>query len=94
MKYQVPGPGSEFSASKRPVNPYQVHRVLAAMVTTTVAVTYTANRRHPTTEAVPWVQSNHRDPSGQPRLPKAKDGGGVPTGPSKGAPRPYHGLES
>ena len=43
IKYQVPGPGGDCSASKGPVNPYQAHRVPAATVTTTVAVAYTAN---------------------------------------------------
>ena len=38
IKYQVPGPGGDCSASKGPVNPYQAHRVPAATVTTTVAV--------------------------------------------------------
>ena len=43
IKYQVPGPGGDCSASKGPVNPYQAHRAPAATVTTTVAVAYTAN---------------------------------------------------
>ena len=34
IKYQVPGPGGDCSASKGPVNPYQAHRVPAATVTT------------------------------------------------------------
>ena len=43
MKYQVPGPGGNCLASKGPNNPYQVYRLPAATVTTTVAVAYTAN---------------------------------------------------
>ena len=43
IKYQVPGPCGDCSASKGPVNPYQAHRVPAATVTATVAVAYTAN---------------------------------------------------
>ena len=43
MKSQVPHPGEDCSASKGPVNPYQVHWVLAATVTITVAAAYTAN---------------------------------------------------
>ena len=77
IKYQVPGPGGDCSASKGPVNPYQAHRVPAATVTTTVAVAYTANIGDP------------KDPSGYPKLPKARRLGRVPTGPSSGAPCPY-----
>ena len=43
MKYHVPGPGSDCSASKGPVDPYQALQVPAATVTTTVAVAYAAN---------------------------------------------------
>ena len=43
MKYQVPDPGGDCSASNGPLNPYQAHRVPAATVTTTDAVAYKAN---------------------------------------------------
>ena len=42
-QYRVPGPSDDCLASKGPFNPYQGHRVPAATVTTTVAVTYTGN---------------------------------------------------
>ena len=47
------------------------------------------HRRHTTTEVVPLVESNHRDPLGYPKLPKAAGWGRVPAGPSSGAPCPY-----
>ena len=46
------------------------------------------------TEVVPQVESDHKDPSGYPRLPKAAVWGRVPTGPSLGAPCPYPRRES
>ena len=52
------------------------------------------HRRHTTTEVVPQVESDHKDPSGYPRLPKAAVWGRVPTGPSLGAPCPYPRRES
>ena len=50
----------------------------AATVTTTVAVAYTANT---TTEVVPQVESDHKDPLGYPRLPKAAGRGRCSMGP-------------
>ena len=53
----------------------------AATVTKTVAVAYTAKeRRHTTTEVVPQVKSDHKDPSGYPKLPKARRLGESPHG--------------
>ena len=46
------------------------------------------------TEVVPQVESDHKDPSGYPRLPKAAVWGRVPTGPFLGAPCPYPRRES
>ena len=46
-------------------------------------------RRHTTAEVAPQVESDHKDPSGYPKLPKARRLGRVPTGPSSGAPCPY-----
>ena len=95
MKYQVPGPGSDCSASKGPVNPYQAHRVPAATVTTTVAVAYTANIG--VTRRPRW---SHRSRSttkihqATPSFPRPAGWGRVPTGPSSGAPRPYPRRES
>ena len=40
------------------------------------------------------MESDHRDPSGRFRLPKAEGWGGGPTGPSKSAPCPYPRRES
>ena len=78
IKYQVPGPGGDCSASKGPVNPYQAHRVPAATVTATVAVAYTANIGVTrTAEVAPQVESDHKDPSGYPKLSQ-----GPPTGES------------
>ena len=66
IKYQVPGPGGDCSASKGPVNPYQAHRVPAATVTTTVAVAYTANigdtRRPRWSHRSRATTKNHQDP--------------------------------
>ena len=47
-----------------------------------------------TTEVVPQVESDHKDPSGYRRLPKAAVRGRVLTGPSLAAPCPYPGRES
>ena len=52
------------------------------------------HRRHTTTEVVPRVESEHKDASGYPRLPKAAGWGRVPTGPPLGAPCPYRRGES
>ena len=46
------------------------------------------------TEVVPQVESDHKDPSGYYRLPKAGGWGRVPTGPSLGAPCLYPRRES
>ena len=43
---------------------------------------------------VPQVESDHKDPLGYPRLPKAAVWGRVPTGASLGAPCPYPRRES
>ena len=43
---------------------------------------------------VPQVESDHKDPSGYPRLAKPAVWGRVPTGPSFGAPCPYPRRES
>ena len=42
-----------------------------------------------TAEVAPQVESDHKDQSGYPKLPKARRLGRVPTGPSSGAPCPY-----
>ena len=53
----------------------------AATVTTTVAVAYTANIGvTPRTEVVPQVESDHKDPSGYPKLPKDRRPGESPHG--------------
>ena len=90
IKYQVPGPGGDCSASKGPVNPYQAHRVPAATVTTTVAVAYTANIGD--TRRPRWSHKSRATTKihqATPKLPKARRLGRVPTGPSSGAPCPY-----
>ena len=46
--------------------------------------THGQHRRHGTTEVVPRVETDHRDPSGRPKLSNAEDRGRVPQGPSKG----------
>ena len=56
--------------------------------------THGQHRRHTTTEVVPRVGSDHKDPSGYPRLPKAAGWGRVPTGLFLGAPCPYPRRES
>ena len=52
------------------------------------------HRRHTTTEVVPQVESDHKDPLGFPGLPKAAVWGRVPTGPSLGALCAYPRRES
>ena len=90
IRYQVPGPGGDCSASKGPVNPYPAHRVPAATVTTTVAVAYTANIG--VTRRPRW---SHRSKAttkihqATPNFPRPAGWGRVPTGPSSGAPCPY-----
>ena len=90
IKYQVPGPGGDCSASKGPVNPipgapgagcYGHHHSGSGI--------HGQHRRHTTAEVAPQVESDHKDPSGYPKLPKARRLGRVPTGPSSGAPCPY-----
>ena len=95
IKYQVPGPGGDCSASKGRVNRYQAHRVPAATVTTTVAVAYTANIG--VTRRPRW---SHRSKAttkihqATPSFPKPAGWGRVPTGPSSGAPCPYRDAGS
>ena len=52
------------------------------------------HRGHTTTEVVTQVESDNKDPSSYPRLPKAAGWGRVPTGSSLGAPCPYPRRES
>ena len=95
IRYQVPGPGSDCSASKGPVNPYQAHRVPAATVTTTVAVAYTANIG--ATRQPRWSQRSKATTKihqATPCFPMAAGMGRVPTGPSLGASCPYPQRES
>ena len=56
--------------------------------------THGQDRRHTTTEVVPRVESDHKDPSGYPKLPKAADWRRVPTGLPSGARCPYPRRES
>ena len=90
IKYQFPGPGGDCSASKGPVNPipgapgagcYGHHHSGSGI--------HGQHRRHTTAQVAPQVESDHKDPSGYPKLPKARRLGRVPTGPSSGAPCPY-----
>ena len=87
IKYQIPGPGGYFSASKGPVNPYQAHRVPAATVTTTVAVAYTANivvTRQPGWSL--WSRATTRIHQATPSFPRPQAGGESP----RVFPRAHH----
>ena len=95
IKYQVPGPGGDCSASKGPVNPYQAHRVPAATVTTTVAVAYKANIG--VTQRLRWshrLRVTTKIHQATPSFPRPAGWGRVPKGPSSGAPCPYPRRES
>ena len=53
-----------------------------------------SQQRSTTMQRLQQVESDHKDPSGYPRLPKAAVWGRVPTGPSLGAPCPCPRRES